>query len=426
MTVVGQIEGGRATLNWRTLEWWGAGLILFLQSGAVMPLLVMGPDGGLGDAERAKLRLVSLPVYMVAMLLLARHPQQLGIALRRNAPLLLLIGLAFLSVIWSISPSFTLVRAISLVLTLQTSLLIAIRFTPHQFLLLVATVLGGCMVFSLLLMGVAPNLAFMPMEGELRGVFLHKNVLGWAASLAALVAVVLVADTSIGLRKVGVPLLLASLACLVLSGSMTSLLAVIAAFVLTGYFKLLTRSHGIGRIVLFIAFPEIAIAFLILLGEFLVPFLEAMGKDATLTGRVPLWHLVDDQIARKPMLGYGYSAFWSPANGQAWLIWEKIGWQAPHAHNGYRDTLLSLGMTGMGLLAFVIARALRKGVALQLAEPQNGWLWLNVLIGMFLIMNLSESLFLSSTDLPWIIFAAGLIMISMRFPDRPGAKRSGR
>ena len=200
---------------------------------------------------------------------------------------------------------------------------------------------------------------------------------------------------------------------------MTSVLAAIVALVLTGYFMLLARSHGIGRILLFIAFPEFALVFLILLSEYLVPFLEAIGKDATLTGRVPLWHLADEQISRRLMLGYGFSAFWSPANGQAWLIWEKVGWEAPHAHNGYRDILLGLGMIGLVLLAFVIARALRQGVALHLAEPRNGWLWLNVLVGVFLTMNLSESLFLSSNDLPWIVFATGLIMISFRFPDRP-------
>ncbi|MDT8855533.1 O-antigen ligase family protein [Paracoccaceae bacterium Fryx2] len=426
MTVIGHATGGRAALTWRTLEWWAAGMIVFVQSGAVLPLLMAGPDGGLDDAARAKLRLVALPVYLVAFALLARHPQQLLVALRRNVPFLLLIGLAFLSVMWSISPSFTLKKAVGLVLTLQVSFLIAIRFTPKQFLLLVATVLGVCMVLSLLLVGIAPRLAFMPMDGELRGVFIHKNVLGWATSLSVLVAVVLVVDSSLGLRRVGVPLLVVSCACLALSGSMTSVLAVAAALVLTWYFRLLTRSHGFTRILLFIAFPQIAIVLMFLLGEYLVPFLEAIGKDATLTGRVPLWHLADAQIAQRPMLGHGFSAFWSPASGEAWLIRERIGWMAPHAHSGYRDTLLSLGFVGAGLTAYVIVRALCQGVALHLCEPRNGWIWLNVLIGMFLIMNLSETLLLSANDFPWIIFAAGLIMISLRFPDRPGGGRHGR
>ena len=66
MTVVEHAEGDRTAVNWRTLEWWGAGFILFMQSGAVLPLLMLGPDGALDDSERSKLRLLSLPVYLVA------------------------------------------------------------------------------------------------------------------------------------------------------------------------------------------------------------------------------------------------------------------------------------------------------------------------------------------------------------------------
>ncbi|MGO7785777.1 O-antigen ligase family protein, partial [Rhizobium ruizarguesonis] len=72
--------------------------------------------------------------------------------------------------------------------------------------------------------------------------------------------------------------------------------------------------------------------------------LEALGKDATLTGRVPLWELVDLEISDRWMFGYGYQAFWTVANPEATRIWLKIGWASPHAHNGYRDILLSFGI----------------------------------------------------------------------------------
>ena len=43
----------------------------------------------------------------------------------------------------------------------------------------------------------------------------------------------------------------------------------------------------------------------------LEPLLNVIGKDATLTGRVPLWHQLLDVIRENhPLIGYGYGHFW--------------------------------------------------------------------------------------------------------------------
>ena len=62
-----------------------------------------GPDGMLGDAERAKLRLLSLPVYAVSLALLARRPGPLIAALSRNVIFLAVCFLPGLSVLWSVA-----------------------------------------------------------------------------------------------------------------------------------------------------------------------------------------------------------------------------------------------------------------------------------------------------------------------------------
>ena len=35
-----------------------------------------------------------------------------------------------------------------------------------------------------------------------------------------------------------------------------------------------------------------------------------LGKDATLTGRTDLWEFVKICISQRPLLGWGFSAFW--------------------------------------------------------------------------------------------------------------------
>ena len=98
------------------------------------------------------------------------------------------------------------------------------------------------------------------------------------------------------------------------------------------------------------------------------------------------------------------------------MIWSKIGWMAPHAHNGYRETLLNFGVMGALVMAFVVFRAIRQGATLHCRQPAAGWAWLNVLVGAFLIMNLTESLMLAQNSLLFTLFAAAIISFSLRRP----------
>jgi exopolysaccharide production protein ExoQ len=76
--------------------------------------------------------------------------------------------------------------------------------------------------------------------------------------------------------------------------------------------------------------------------------------------------------------------------------------------------MLSLGIVGAATLAWVILRAIAEGAELGRRRPEEGWLWLNVLVGMFLFMNLTESIILSQNDFFWILFVCYAAMFSLR------------
>ncbi|MBX4862026.1 O-antigen ligase family protein [Rhizobium sophorae] len=403
-------------LSWRAIECWGAGVCLFLQTGALFPLLLADADGALSDHARSILRLLCLPVYGFTLLMLVRHLPQFLTALKRNWLVPLMVAMPFVSVFWSVGPSTTFRRAIGLLFTVLLAYVLAIRFTPRQLLLLAFATFGTCIVLSLLIFVASPGLARMPLDSALRGVFIHKNSLGWYAGMMILVATAVLMDANRGLRRAALLLLIAGGICLVASGSMTAIIATVSAYCLIGFYSVLQRLRGISRIVFILFFVQMFVGILLLLHEFLVPFLEALGKDATLTGRVPLWELVDGQIADHLLLGFGYQAFWTEANPEAWIIWSKIQWMAPHAHNGFRDTMLSFGISGMTLFALMLLQALRQGAALQCGDPRYGWLWLNVFTVVILVMNLTETIFLIQNDAIFILFTTGIIMFSLYEP----------
>ncbi|EJC84072.1 lipid A core-O-antigen ligase-like enyme [Rhizobium leguminosarum bv. trifolii WSM2297] len=403
------------TISWRAIECWGAGISLFVQAGAFLPLILANADGALSDSARSILRLTCFPVYLFTIVILIRNFPQFILAIKRNFIIPLILAAPFLSTLWSIDPTTSLRRAIGLLFCLLLSYVLAIRFTPRQLLFLLFVTFGACIVLSVIMSVVSPNLANMP-DGAMRGVFIHKNVLGWYACLMILVATAVLIDGTLGLRRTAFVLLAAGIICLASSGSMTAIIATSAAFCLSGFYSLLQRSSSIGRVVVVLLFVQLSIGILISLHEFLVPALEALGKDATLTGRVPLWELVDREISDRWMLGYGYQAFWTTENPEATHIWLKLGWAAPHAHNGYRDILLSFGIMGMIPFALMLLHAIHQGAVLQCHDPQYGWLWLNVLTIMILVMNLTESFFLVQNDTIFILFTATIIMFSLYAP----------
>ncbi len=401
---------------WRKVEWYGTWISLFLMSGAVFPLMLDQMNGGLGDAERAKLRLLLMPILLFTLILTARHPGQLVLAMRRTLPLALLAGLAIVSTLWSIEPKITLRRAIGLDLTMLLSYLIAIRFTPRQLLSLMSSVLGLSLIASLLLAVASPSIAFMPDGTGLRGVYTHKNVLGWAACISTILAFGLMSDPARQFRRRGKVLLVTSLICLAIAGSASSIFSLLVGTSLLGFYKLLPKTRGIGHVMLLLLALELAAIVLVVLSVFLVPFLESLGRDATLTGRIPLWALVDQRIATRPWLGFGYQAFWAPDKREVLAIFGQVQWMPPHSHNGYRDLLLNFGVVGLVLFAVILVQAMCQGAALHRAAPKEGWAWMNVVIGVMLALNLTESNFVVQNDIYSLLLMTIFVMFALRAP----------
>ncbi len=399
------------------MECAGVVFCLAVQSGAITVLAFTDWNGAVNG--RTLLQAMAVPVYLVTLLLLARHPSQMLAAMRRNLLLALLLAVPFVTVLWSITPSVTLRRAIGLALSILLAYLIAIRFTPRQFLVLMVLLLGACMVLSLLFAVALPGWAYMPEGHNLRGIFIHKNVLGWYAAIAILASSALAADRDAGLRRPAIIVLIASLGCLVLSQSTTGLVTAAAAGFFAAFYAALARLRGAGRIVLILGGVLAVVVALFAADLLLGALLEGTDKDDSLTGRVPLWALVDEAIWRRLLLGYGYQAFWTEGNGEAWTIWTRVGWMAPHAHNGYRDSMLSFGIVGTLLLCAVILRAIRGGALLHCRYPREQWLWLNVLICVYLLMNLTESTLMTQNSLLFIAFTTAILMISLRRQDPP-------
>jgi O-antigen ligase len=120
------------------------------------------------------------------------------------------------------------------------------------------------------------------------------------------------------------------------------------------YFPLL----ALGVATTFVGFAACLIA---IAGASMDDVLQLLVGDPTLTGRTEIWALVIERIAERPLLGYGWMAFWgayeaNPIAADVPLTSWISGVFLNSGHNGYLDMALEAGLIGLVLSILVMCR----------------------------------------------------------------------
>jgi O-antigen ligase len=90
----------------------------------------------------------------------------------------------------------------------------------------------------------------------------------------------------------------------------------------------------------------------------------------SLSGRVPLWSELLTYAAQRPLLGYGYDAFWTPTHIEDVSAFAE--WAIHTAHSSYIDVLLSVGVVGAGLALAATATAVGRAAAAYVRSGDPG------------------------------------------------------
>jgi exopolysaccharide production protein ExoQ len=165
-----------------------------------------------------------------------------------------------------------------------------------------------------------------------------------------------------------------------------------------------------------VIFMAISISVTILVTENLEYIVvDLLGKDMTLTGRVPLWNRVLGKVTQeRPILGYGFHGFWQDwrppeLNPSHPVAGDGYGWFAHHAHNGFIDLFIDIGL--IGLIAFLLSFLLNIGLAIKyMAQTREVESIVHVLILLLiLIVNNTQSELLGIQHL-WFYY----VVVSVR------------
>jgi exopolysaccharide production protein ExoQ len=260
-------------------------------------------------------------------------------------------GLLVLSTTWSVDPETTFRRGFLYLLLVMGTIGIVGNLESDEVMKLVAITCGLCAIASIILPVLFPSGGAFA-NSALRGIFPHKNGLGQVMAAGTLAQIHVMQIRGQQKRLFNILALILFIIVAFYAQSSTALL-MIFAFCTVGGVIALFRKGGAARVL-----GVFSIVMAPAAGIFLLSFniLDLIGKDATLTGRTELWYYVMLEIQQRPILGWGYSAFWSVYNPAAAEISRAVGWTVPHAHNGLLAMLLDVGIVGTALFLFLWTR----------------------------------------------------------------------
>lgn len=330
-------------------------------------------------------------------------------------PLVYVAALALASTIWSEMPILTLTRAAGVAgCTLFSLVALSMVDTGEM-----RRMLENFSIFLIAVTAVvavtSPGYAFhsdtdifVRHAGLLRGTFIHKNSL--ARVLCLLVVILYYAidrSRTFGILKwsaiiLGVGMLAATDSAKI---AVSMPLGIVAAHILTKLGNSTFRYAAVGFVVIAIA----TVSFTGLAEALLSGTAEAVGRDATFSGRTLIWQAAIEDALKSPILGSGYAAAWPTSTGLA--VWRALGFDPGHAHNGYIMTIVDLGLVGVALMGFFLASAFIRLMGRQsggddaLLKFQFAWFFV------FVANNMAGSFMVQSSDIYWftLVIMAGFL-----------------
>lgn len=335
---------------------------------------------------------------------------------------------AVVSVAWSQSPWLTARRALPFLLASLFGYMLAVRYSLRHLLAL-------CQVaFLVLALGSAVLAIGFPAIGldastghgaDWQGVFTQKNACGRAMVFA--LACVFAQGSLQWWQALAIAAFTLELA---MSGSRGAWLIAVCLLLAFFVFWIGKRFNHVTRMAFVAAAAGIAVAAALAVASQFSRIALLLGRDPTLTGRTAIWQQVWVAIVHRPILGYGFSAFWQGNTGASWSVIAALGFVLFHAHNGFLEIWLELGAVGLALFAVSFFRGAYLAWNLYRESAFAQVAWSGAVLLLVLLYDLEENTLLSYNGLFWVLYVAAMVQLESEYalrrlppavPNRPPA-----
>jgi exopolysaccharide production protein ExoQ len=388
-------------------------VLAFAYSAIIAPLIYFNfpPAPGLEGLleSRTEDRIFWPVLAAISVVLAAQHWSRIRRPLPPNIiALLAYLAFAGASVAWAFKPELSFIRFVKEIMVLTAIVLPALLAARE------ADIIRG--MFLCFASAAAVNAVLIPggyatiaqygsvmVDIGYQGYFSGKNLLGEFAAIALLLSIHELLYPG-HRRALGSVIAAIAIALLFLSNSKTALGLVILAPLLAGLALVLARTIRLSTATILVSIVLGYVVVSSLTGFTTERLAFILTGDSSFTGRTTIWYFAESEIARSPLLGWGYQSFWL-AGSDAPSVLDAPGWvkNMPNAHNGYYDTMLELGYVGLAFLLIFLISTLH--VIGRVAERDNKRAWLLLSVALFIVIyNLLETLWLRAFDMSWVVF----------------------
>jgi exopolysaccharide production protein ExoQ len=315
------------------------------------------------------------------------------------------LALAGASVLWALKPEISFSRFVTQFMILTSIILPAmlagrtVDMIRGVFLcFLVASLVNALVILA----GYSTESLADNLKIGYPGYFQFKGILGECAAMAILLSFYEIRHPG-WRRALGLVVTVISIYLIFVSRSKGSLGIALLAPLLAGLTLFLGRKMRVSPAIVLLPIPICYAVLSSVVGNLINRISWYLYGNYNLSGRTLIWDWVNFEIAKRSLLGWGYQSFW--LIGPESPIDEAGGWvrRMPSAHNGYLDTIVDTGYTGLALFLIFLFATIHAIGRVAERDPARAWLLLSIALFVMLV-NLLESGWMHGADLLWLMF----------------------
>lgn len=358
---------------------------------------------------------IVLAIYLITLTLLFSRKPKISFSLNFFL-LVLLILIASLSLSWSVSIVDTLNGLVGLIGVALLGIYIATAVeTDFSKYLLNAVFTYVLITMFLYILGIDITIYRYNGHGEpaFQGFTDHKNLVG---NMIGLATTILYAESRSRHFKPTTSIIYFSVFLVTLFVAKASTSIVALALAVAFYEMAFLFRNRRSSTLLFSAIAlYFSIALVILLPSMWGSLLSALGENATLSSRTIIWDIVLTQVQERPILGFGFNAFWSEGNPYGYEFAQRFyGKTFKQAHNGFVELAANIGIPAMIIMIVACLMLIFVGHS-QIGDSKHRQaFWLATIFIIF--NNLGEANFFTGNYLMFSILLAASLILS---PSKP-------
>lgn len=361
------------------------------------------------DPSSGAVRLIAWGSTLLAILLMFPVANTAISVFTRNRYVASLIVLAAASILWSQDPSASMQKVFYLFVTTCFGYYLVERFSPRE-LMQVVMITGALAIIGSLVLAVA-----LPRYGVFtgraaessgwQGIYTHKNTLGLTTMYFLAPALFLPAKGT--RQRVWRSLYIGSSLFLVAMSNSRGAWIMCASLLAFGLIVTVGAClKPEERVAAYWGLAVVSIVGAAITWALLPMILALLHKDMTLTGRTQIWSVLLSSLAKRPWLGFGYSAFWVGTRGESANAIYALKWpRLSYAENGILELALEVGLVGVGIyfLAYLRCyRRLKRLFSWSSGTPELFWYGSTLFLGA--ITNIEAGSIAAPNSWEWLIF----------------------